>query len=167
MLGQTDSEIAEIIARGIANALEGTGLDYEQKGKTILEPGCGQGFMIEALEKQFPQSRVYGFDRNKFYVRTAKQLGRKVVNGDMNRMPIADRSVDLIVTSNIFDYSGKGEPIQMEQTIPEILRVLKPGGVYVSIADKEHIERAIVWWPEAFTGFEHRYKNAIHILVKR
>ena len=123
--------------------------------------------MIEALEKQFPRSKVYGFDRNRFYMRTAKQLGRKVITGNMNRMPIADSSIDFIATSNIFDYSGQGEPIQMEQTIPEIHRVLKPRGIYVSIADKENMEQAMQRWPDAFAGLEHWYKNAFNIFVKR
>lgn len=167
MVGQVDPDIAETMATQIARVLKKVGLDYRQDGKTILEPGCGQGFMTRALERQFPEARVYGFDRDKVHSNIAKRLGRKVVAGDMNQMPIADSSVDLIVTSNIFDYSGRGEPIQMEQTIPEIYRVLRVGGIYVASADQHNIERAIHYWPEAFAGFEYRYKTAIQIFVKR
>ncbi len=169
MAGQVDPDIAESIAAQIARRVKKVGLDYRQDGKMILEPGCGQGFMMRALEQQFPEARVYGFDSDKVYVNIAKRLGRKVVAGDMNQMPIADQSVDMVVTSNVFDYANAGEDttIDMQQTIPEIYRVLKVGGLYIASADQDNIERAIQYWPEAFAGFEHHYKNAIHIFVKR
>ncbi len=159
MNGQTEPSLAPIVAKHIAKALQRANRDYELNGKVILELGGGYGFVTAALEKKFAQSRVYGIDLVLPTTRFAPEWNRNsFICADMNHLPFATESIDLVVTTNVFDYANgfMGETIDMNRTIPEIYRVLIPGGVYIVYADEENIVTAEGNHPHLFAGFEKR-----------
>ncbi|HEY1691681.1 MAG TPA: class I SAM-dependent methyltransferase [Polyangiaceae bacterium] len=126
-----------------AELVEGLQLAGDER---VLDVGCGRGAVLTMIAKALPRGRVVGID----LWSTADQSGNgpdaarrnleregvqdrcELVTGDMRKMPFADASFDLVVSSlaihNILVREGR------MQAIDEIARVLRPGG-RVAIAD--------------------------------
>lgn len=93
----------------------------------ILEVGCGAGQFIRAIKEKLPSSECYGFDISVAAINKAKEAGDAVnyVVGQSDRWPLSDNFFDAVV---IFDVLEHVESV--EQTMSEIKRVLKPGGLF-------------------------------------
>lgn len=101
-----------------------------QNCKGILDLGCGAGSHALKLAKQ--GFEVTGFDISEEAIEVAKNLFRKkrlegkFVVGSMNQQfPFADNSFDSVLSLRTINHNTKE---QIEFTISEILRVLRPGG---------------------------------------
>ena len=100
-------------------------------GETILELGCGGGLDTVLLaERVGVEGRVIGVDGAAPMLERARtnlqQLGHTNVtffHTSAESLPLADNSVDCIVSNGIFNLSAYKEAI-----FAEISRVLKPGG---------------------------------------
>ena len=119
----------------------------------VLDVGCGRGLLaIGAARRLGRDGMVVGVDlwqaadlagndpaaavENASKEAVTDRVG--IVTGDMRALPLADRSVDVVVSSlaihNVQGQAGRA------RAIAEIARVLKPGGVVV-IQDFQNVQR--------------------------
>ena len=113
--------------------------------ETVLDLGCGRGAVLLAAAKRLPRGRAIGVDLWRADQTDNSQqatLANAAVEGvadrievhtaDMTELPLADESVDVIVSSlaihNIPNRAGR------RQALDQAVRVLRPGG-RLAIAD--------------------------------
>jgi len=100
------------------------------QGRTVLDLGCGGGFMAEALSKR--GATVIGIDPTEAAVAAAKAhadkagLGIDYRVGNGEAIPLADCSVDCVVCVDVLEHVAN-----VDRVIDEIARVLKPGGLFL------------------------------------
>ena len=105
-------------------------LDYiKLQPKTIVDLGCGPGQAIKPLLKRYKKSTVIGFDMAHAMLREAKKkyglFDRKcLINADMDQLPLADDSVDLIFSSLAMQWSN-----DLLETFKGFKRVGREGGL--------------------------------------
>jgi arsenite methyltransferase len=129
--------------------------------ETVLDLGCGRGAVLLAAAKRLPRGRAIGVDlwqadqtdnspqatrKNAELENVADRI--ELHTADMTALPLADQSVDVIVSSlaihNIPTRAGRRQALQ------EAIRVLRPGG-RLAIADlwetRQHAEhlRELGW----------------------
>ncbi len=95
----------------------------------VLDLGCGTGTQTHALLKRYPRAQVVALDLALPMVRRARRKGRWLrrplcLCGDMERLPLAGGSIDLVVSNFAFQWSN--DPLRLFR---ECLRVLRPGGL--------------------------------------
>jgi len=105
---------------------------------TILDVGCGGGRTLSKLAEQTQQGKVYGIDYSEESVSASKKtnarwiaMGRvEIVHSSVSHLPFSDGMFDL-VTAVETHFWWPNLPTGMR----EILRVLKPGGKLIIIAE--------------------------------
>ncbi|OFX84308.1 MAG: arsenite S-adenosylmethyltransferase [Bacteroidetes bacterium GWF2_33_16] len=108
-----------------------TALASIKKGETILDLGSGAGFDSFLAAKETGETgKVIGVDITPEMIEKAKLNAQKgnyknveFIEGDIENLPIADNSIDLVISNCVINLSN-----QKEQVFKEIYRVLKPGG---------------------------------------
>ena len=105
---------------------------------TILDIGCGGGRTVQKLAALASQGKVYGVDFSEASVAVSQRLNRQAIDqrrveirqSSVSRLPFAGRMFDLITAVETHFY-WPDLPADMR----EVLRVLKPGGTLVLIAE--------------------------------
>jgi ubiquinone/menaquinone biosynthesis C-methylase UbiE len=101
---------------------------------TLLEVGCGNGYLLEVLRERFPEIRLCGVDYSPDMVGLASS--RRLENCEIKRedvrsLTFPSEAFDVIVSErcliNLLNASDQGRAVQ------ELHRVLKPGGHLVLI----------------------------------
>ncbi|HEX9396996.1 MAG TPA: class I SAM-dependent methyltransferase [Burkholderiales bacterium] len=94
----------------------------------VLDVGCGQGKSFLPLFEQFSPSRIIGIDFDEHCVAAARAaagaLPVDVRRGELSRLDLADRSVDLVFCHQTFHHLTR-----QQLALGEFYRVLKPGGL--------------------------------------
>lgn len=104
-------------------------LEYiKLKPELVVDLGCGTGQGIKRLHKHYKKSTVLALDMaDEMLLQAKKQYGllnRKwLVNADMDRLPLKDKSVDLLFSSLALQWSN-----DLGQTFEEFRRVGREGG---------------------------------------
>jgi len=109
-----------------------------EKQFTILDVGCGGGRTIQKLAALAPEGKVYGVDYASGSVATARatnspliQSGRvDIKQASVSQLPYADDQFDLVTAVETQYYWP-----DLVNDMKEILRVLKPGGTLLVIAE--------------------------------
>lgn len=109
-----------------------------EKQDSILDVGCGGGRTVSKLAAIATQGRVYGLDYSKVSVAVAIRTNRQ--RTDMGRVDIREGSVSQIpFTDDMFDLVTAVETHFWWPDLPadmrEVLRVLKPGGRLIIVAE--------------------------------
>lgn len=109
-----------------------------QPHDTILDVGCGGGRTISKLAAAATQGKVYGVDYSPESVAVASKTNRQWI--DTGRVEIREGSVSqLPFSSGMFDVVTAVETHFWWPDLPadmrEILRVMKPGGTLIVIAE--------------------------------
>lgn len=108
-------------------------LDIQQEDQ-VLEIGFGAGRAIELVAAQVSSGHVCGIDHSQEMVRAASRRNAQAIKaghvtlsyGDLATLPFADNQFDKIFTiQTLYFWSDPA------QTLSEIYRVLKPGGILV------------------------------------
>jgi 2-polyprenyl-6-hydroxyphenyl methylase / 3-demethylubiquinone-9 3-methyltransferase len=103
------------------------GIIGDWRGKTVLDLGCGGGFMAEALARR--GAKVVGVDPSEAAIRAAQAhaesegLTIDYKAGTGESIPLGDRSVDCVVCVDVLEHVA-----DLDRVLDEIARVLKPDG---------------------------------------
>jgi len=121
---------AEAVAsfRGCGNPV---GLAALRPGQVVLDLGSGGGLDVILAAKEIgPSGAVYGLDLSAEMTRLARRNVRRAglenaafVRGDLEAIPIRDRSADVIISNCVINLTP-----DKVQALFEAFRVLKPGG---------------------------------------
>ena len=106
----------------------------------VADLGCGEGYLT--LEAARWARRVIAVDQSKDVIARAKAVAerRKLKNitwkrGDLEKLPIADTSIDIALLSQALHHAG-----QPGRALAEAHRILRPGGRLLVLDLREHEE---------------------------
>lgn len=98
-------------------------------GETVLDLGCGAGFdCFVAADRVGPSGRVIGVDMTPEMIERARAHAAGAENvefrlGEIEHLPVADRSVDVILSNCVVNLAPDKRAV-----FREAQRVLRPGG---------------------------------------
>ncbi len=132
---------------------------------TVADLGAGEGLVSQLLARRAEQ--VWCIDNSPRMVEVGTELARKngLANlayklGDIERVPLADRSVDLAILSQALHHAA-----HPQTAVDEAFRILKPGGQLVVLDLKEHgFEKARELYGDLWLGFK---ESALHGFLKK
>ncbi len=105
-------------------------------GREVLDAGCGVGYGAEMLAEA-GASRIVGLDVSPEAVEDAVfragAIGQFEV-GDLERMPFAPRSFDVVVCFEAIEHVNRGE-----LALDELRRVLRPDGLLILSSPNRHV----------------------------
>jgi ubiquinone/menaquinone biosynthesis C-methylase UbiE len=109
-----------------------------QKTDTVLDIGCGGGRTIGKLAAMASEGRVSGIDYSETSVATARRVNARTIergqvdirHGSVSQLPFPENEFN-VVTAVETHFYWPNLPADMR----EVLRVLKPGGVFLLIAE--------------------------------
>lgn len=145
---QFDPDIYERIAD---EARQGT------RGNALLELGCGSGTQARALLAR--GFNVVALDLALEATRIARETVAEaggtlaVVNGDAERLPVKDASVDACVLGLLLHHFHV-----LDGVAAEVARVVRPGGIVVAIDVNAHQPFAWMFW-----NVVHRHLHLKHV----
>ena len=108
-----------------------TALAELKAGETVLDLGSGGGIdVLLSARRVGPTGKAYGLDMTDEMLALAEENKRKsglenveFLKGEIERIPLPDNSVDVIISNCVINLSG-----DKDRVIAEAFRVLKPGG---------------------------------------
>ena len=104
----------------------------------VLDIGCGGGATLRRLAALAPRGAVTGIDYSEVSVACSTEFNRadiesgrmKVLQASVESLPFADAAFDIITTVESFYFWP-----DHAANLREVLRVLKPGGTFLLIAE--------------------------------
>jgi ubiquinone/menaquinone biosynthesis C-methylase UbiE len=130
----TDAEGAEVPAEALAASLgcgNPTALAELRPGEVVLDLGSGGGIdVLLSARRVGPGGKAYGLDMTDEMLELARENQRKAgltnvefLKGEIERIPLPDNSVDVIISNCVINLSA-----DKDRVIREAFRVLRPGG---------------------------------------
>jgi ubiquinone/menaquinone biosynthesis C-methylase UbiE len=122
----------------------------------VLDLGCGPGYLVVDLAAQAPGLRVTGIDLSPAMLHLARahaqsegmDAGVGFKQADAQRIPVPDRSFDLVVSS--FSLHHWSDPAAV---FDEVARILRPGGSFLIRdlrRDLDLISWMFLWFARCF-----------------
>ncbi len=94
------------------------------KGKTFLDVGCGLGYMLETLAKEYTSKIGLDYELASL-VENKKRIDALMVRGSAYDLPFAEGSVDTILATEMLEHLPDGDD---EKALCDMARIVKPGG---------------------------------------
>lgn len=122
---------AEVTAWGLSQIRIG-------ENDTILDAGCGGGRTIDRLASAARLGKVFGIDYSTESVAIARETNKTAIDqgrvaiqlGSVSHLPYADETFDLVTAVETHYYWP-----DLPRDVREVMRVLKPGGTFLIIAE--------------------------------
>lgn len=118
--------------------------------RSVLDLGCGSGFLTAQLAERFSGAQVIGLDiaagmllasKSYFSHALAEPASEPLlIQGDMESLPIASESFELVVSNAALQWTN------YESSVAEVERILVPGGIAVLAT---FIEGTLAEWRRA------------------
>src|SRR5881396_392919 len=110
---------------------ESHGAGETEPGETVLDLGSGGGIDVLLSAKRVgPTGKAYGLDMTDEMLALARENQKKAgvenvefLKGEIEKIPLPDNSVDVIISNCVINLSA-----DKERVLREAFRVLRPGG---------------------------------------
>lgn len=119
--------LQQLVGKALLDRLQG--IRYQPQ--TILDLGCGTGYMAAYLKINYPKAKIIGLDKATGMLKQAitreKKAGDSIANwvsGCAENLPFNDNSFELVYSNLVLHWS-----VDFNQSLKEIHRILKPGGL--------------------------------------
>jgi arsenite methyltransferase len=149
-----------------------TALAQLNPGETVLDLGCGGGIdVLLSARRVGPTGKAYGLDMTDEMLALANENKRKAgvenvefLKGEIERIPLPDNSVDVIISNCVINLSA-----DKDKVLREAFRVLKPGGRF-AVSDVitrgeilPEIRRSVLAWVGCVAGAleENAYRTKL------
>ena len=149
-----------------------TALAHITPGETVLDLGSGGGIdVLLSARRVGPNGKVYGVDMTDEMLELARTNQAKAgvtnvefLKGDIDRIPLPDNSVNLVISNCVINLSP-----DKDRVLAEAFRVLKPGGRF-AVSDivirgemPAEIQRSLELWAGCVAGAleEQDYKSKL------
>jgi malonyl-CoA O-methyltransferase len=128
-----DYDAAAVLQREVADRLLERLSLMKLQPEVVLDAGAGTGYGTVALARRYPKARVIALDlahgmachaRGRFGFFARRLRGHGFVCADVERLPLADASVDLIFSNLTLQWCNP-----LDAVFEEFRRVLRPGGL--------------------------------------
>lgn len=120
------------------------------EGKEILDAGCGVGAFSEPLVEY---NNVYGVDFSEKSLEFAAARGLRTFTGNLNSLEFEDNKFDVVICIGVIQLID-----QYKETIHELARVTKPGGILlIETLNKSSVQRKVLRWFEKSKKFDQMY----------
>jgi arsenite methyltransferase len=151
-----------------------TALAQLNPGETVLDLGSGGGIDVLLSAKRVgPAGKAYGLDMTDEMLALARENQRKAgvdnvefLKGEIEHIPLADNSVDVIISNCVINLST-----DKDRVLREAFRVLKPGGRF-AVSDvvvrgevPAEVRRSMELWAGCIAGALEQYEY-VRILAK-
>jgi len=138
-----------------------TALAELHPGEVVLDLGSGGGIDVFLSAKRVgPAGKAYGLDMTDEMLALARENQRKAgvenvefLKGDIEQIPLPDRSVDVIISNCVINLAA-----DKDRVLAEAFRVLKPGGRF-AVSDvvvrgeiPSEIRRSVELWVGCLSG---------------
>ncbi|MGH9557464.1 MAG: arsenite methyltransferase [Terriglobales bacterium] len=149
-----------------------TALAQVNPGEVVLDLGSGGGIdVLLSARRLGPTGKAYGLDMTDEMLALANQNKRKAgaenvefLKGEVENIPLPDRSVDVIISNCVINLSA-----DKDRVLREAFRVLKPGGrfavsdVVTRGAINPAIRQSVLLWAGCVAGAldETEYQNKL------
>ena len=156
-------EAAAVLQARVADELISRLEPFNLTPKVILDLGAGTGRMTGELKRRFRRSLVVALDLAPGMLREAQKhqsFFRRFerVCADATRLPVADASIDVVVSSLMLQWCDPPDP-----AFAEIRRILKPAGLFAfSTLGPDTLRELRSAWAEAEDGTDHAYNHVNH-----
>src|SRR5262245_46428304 len=125
------TEIPEDALKASLGCGNPTALASLRPGETVLDLGSGGGIdVLLSARRVGPTGKAYGLDMTDEMLALARENQRKAslenvefLKGEIERIPLPDNSVDVIISNCVINLSA-----DKDRVFQEAFRVLKPGG---------------------------------------
>jgi SAM-dependent methyltransferase len=150
-----------------------TALAELNPGETVLDLGSGGGIdVLLSARRVGPAGRAYGLDVTDEMLALARENQKKAgignaefLKGEIERIPLPDNSVDVIISNCVINLSA-----DKDRVLREAFRVLKPGGRF-AVSDvvvrggevPQRVRRSMELWVGCIAGAleEHSYREKL------
>lgn len=129
----TNSSIQKFQNEGWEHPLELTGFNKQMvldnfREKSVVDIGCGDGFLLKKLLEKDKNVRVLGLDISPVALEKAKENGIDAILCDITeKLPFEDNSFDSALLLDVLEHMFQPEPV-----LKEAVRISK-GYVYISV----------------------------------
>jgi arsenite methyltransferase len=138
-----------------------TALIELKPGEVVLDLGSGGGIdVLLSARRVGPTGKAYGLDMTDDMLALARENQRQAgvenvefLKGEIERIPLPDKSVDVVISNCVINLSA-----DKDQVLREAFRVLKPGGrfavsdVVVRGVVPEQVRRSMLLWVGCVAG---------------
>jgi malonyl-CoA O-methyltransferase len=113
------------LQREIADKLL-TQVRTETLPSTLLDVGCGTGYLTIKLKEHLPQGKIFGLDLAQEMLKVARSKEDNIswILGDGNDLPFDDGKFDLVISNLSYQWSG-----DLSRAFAQARRVLVPQGI--------------------------------------
>jgi SAM-dependent methyltransferase len=130
-------------------------------GETVLDLGSGGGIdVLLSARRVGPTGKAYGLDMTDEMLALARENQRKAgvenvefLKGEIEKIPLPDNSVDVIISNCVINLSG-----DKDRVLREAFRVLKPGGRF-AVSDvvtrgqvPDEVRKSMLLWVGCIAG---------------
>jgi SAM-dependent methyltransferase len=126
-----EGEVPDLALKASLGCGNPTALAELKAGETVLDLGSGGGIdVLLSARRVGPTGKAFGLDMTDEMLALAEENKRKsglenveFLKGEIERIPLPDGSVDVIISNCVINLSG-----DKDRVLREAFRVLKPGG---------------------------------------
>src|SRR6201985_455351 len=144
-----------------------TSVDQFRGGETVLDLGSGGGIdVLLSARRVGPTGKAYGLDMTDEMLALARENQRQAgatnvefLKGEIENIPLADNSVDVIISNCVINLSA-----DKNRVLQEAFRVLKPGGRF-AVSDvvtrgqvPSEIRQSMLLWVGCIAGALEEYE---------
>ncbi len=121
----TNSVVQKKQAQKLLRLIKETLASYEYEPLKIVDLGTGDGVLAYALKRAYPNSYVFGVDKDAEILKEASKRwqGVEFLCGDFLQLEF-QRAFDLVVSSNVFHWLGK----DWHKGVQKVWEMLEEGG---------------------------------------